>query len=240
MHTTELKGEIGYMFQNQLQNAFHSQGRDIPIATLIMQMLVDEADPAFDEPTKPVGPFYDETEARHLEKTKGYVVRNVKPGKGKTWRRVVPSPEPLRLIEAECIKKLLDARVIVITSGGGGIPVVEKKNGQLIGVEAVIDKDKAGQKLATAVGADILMILTDVEQVYLNYGTANEEKIGSMPLAKAQEYLEAGHFSIGSMMPKVKACTNFIEAGGEQAIITSIDKALDALQGLAGTRIMEM
>ena len=164
------QGEIGYMFQNQLQNAFRRDDREIPIATLITQMVVDKNDPDFENPSKPIGPFYTENEAKLLQQTKEYAVKEVSPGIEKSWRRVVPSPAPVDLVEAESIKTLLNNRVIVITSGGGGIPVVRQENGELVGIEAVVDKDMAGQKLAEIVDGDIFLVLTDVDHVYLNYG----------------------------------------------------------------------
>jgi len=231
------QGQIGYMFQNQLQNAFREKGREIPITTVITQVLVHEDDPDFDDPSKPVGPFYTEDEALHLEKTKGYIVKNVDPAAEKPWRRVVPSPEPIGIVEVYCIKSLVAARVIVVASGGGGIPVVEK-NGRLVGVEAVIDKDMAGQKLAEVVHADIFLALTDVEYAYLNYGKPNQERLGEIKVSAAEKYLDEGHFHAGNMGPKVLACIRFVRAGGERAIITSLDRAVDALQGKAGTQIV--
>ncbi|MCH7764853.1 MAG: carbamate kinase, partial [Candidatus Marinimicrobia bacterium] len=200
------QGEIGYMFQNQLQNAFRRDGREIPIATLITQMVVDKHDPDFENPSKPIGPFYTENEAKVLQQNKGYVVKQVSPGAEKSWRRVVPSPAPMDLVEAESIKILLNNRVIVITSGGGGIPVVRKENGELIGIEAVVDKDMAGQKLAEIVDGDIFLVLTDVDHVYLNYGQPNQTPIKQMTVSDAKRYLDDGQFPKGSMAPKVNAC----------------------------------
>lgn len=233
------QGEIGYMFQNQLQNAFRRDGRKIPIAALITQVLVDKDDPDFDNPTKPVGPFYTKEEALYLQKTKGYNVKEVKQNKEKGWRRVVPSPEPIGLVEDETIKVLLEARVIIITSGGGGIPVVKQPDGQLIGVEAVVDKDKAGQKLAEIVNGNIFLVLTDVEHVYLNYNKPNQKSIAKITMHKAEKYLKDGQFPPGSMAPKIEACIRFIKAGGEKAIITSLDHAIDALLGKTGTVITQ-
>lgn len=232
------QGEIGYMFQNQLQNAFRRDRREIPIATVVTQVLVDKNDPDFADPSKPVGPFYTEEEARQLMKTKGYIVKPVKPGAEKAWRRVVPSPEPMGIVEEYSIKSLVANRVIVITSGGGGIPVIKNPDGQLTGIEAVIDKDKAGQKLAEVVNADIFLVLTDVETAYLNYGKPDQKSLREMNINEAKKYLEAGHFQSGSMGPKVQACIRFLEAGGERAIITSLNKAIEALQGETGTHIV--
>jgi len=232
------QGEIGYMFQNQLQNAFRRDGREIPIATLITQMVVDENDPDFANPSKPVGPFYTEKDALTLQETKNYVVKEVSPGAEKSWRRVVPSPAPLGLVEAESIKILLNDRVIVITSGGGGIPVVRHENGELVGIEAVVDKDIAGQKLAEIVDGDIFLVLTDVDRVFLNYGQPNQAPILQMTVTEAKQYLEDGQFSKGSMAPKIRACIAFVENGGERAIISSIHQAVSALGGEAGTEII--
>jgi carbamate kinase len=232
------QGQIGYMFQNRLQNAFHKVGKDIPIATLITQVLVDRNDPDFVNPSKPVGPFYTEKEALELQERKGYLVKKVKRKTEKGWRRIVPSPEPLGIIEAHIIKELVDARVIVITSGGGGVPVVSSSPGILTGVEAVVDKDKAGQKLAEVVNGDIFLVLTDVEHVYLNFRTQDEMTLGTISVDEAAQHLKAGQFSAGSMGPKVEACIRFIKTGGERAIITSLDKAIDALSGKTGTHII--
>lgn len=233
------QGEIGYIFQNQLQNAFRRDGREIPIAALITQVLVDKNDPDFDNPTKPVGPFYTKEEALELQKTKDYLVKEVKLNKKKGWRRVVPSPEPIGLVEYKIIKVLLEAHVIVITSGGGGIPVVKQHDGQLVGVEAVVDKDKAGQKLAELVNGDIFLVLTDVEHVYLNYNKPNQESIHKITVSEVEKYLKDGQFPPGSMAPKIEACIRFIKAGGEKAIITSLDHAIDALHGKTGTVITQ-
>ncbi len=230
----ESQGLIGYMIQQTLHTLLAANGRgDIPIATVITQAVVNENDPAFHNPTKPVGPFYSETQAKELEKTKGY---NVREDAGRGWRRVVPSPDPIEIFEKEAIRQLVDARSIVIASGGGGIPVI-KEDGRLVGVEAVIDKDLAGERLAEDVSASIFLILTDVEHVKLNYKTPQEKAISHMTLAEAKRYHVEGHFAEGSMEPKIRAAVRFIEAGGERAIITSLDHAMDALEGRAGTTI---
>lgn len=230
----ESQGLIGFMIQQNLLNLLAEQGRsDIPIATIVTQVVVDKGDPAFANPTKPVGPFYDETKAKALETEKGYDVRE---DAGRGWRRVVPSPDPKEIFEKDAIRQLVDARSIVIASGGGGIPVI-RENGTLRGVDAVIDKDLAGERLAVDVGAQVLMILTDVEQVKLNYKTSDERGLARMSLEEARRYHGDGHFAKGSMEPKVRAAIRFIEAGGEKAVITSLDRAVDALEGRAGTTI---
>ena len=230
----ESQGLIGFMIQQNLGNLLAERGRDgIPIATVVTQVVVDKNDPAFANPTKPVGPFYSEEDAKALEAGKGYDVRE---DAGRGWRRVVPSPDPIEIFEKDAIRQLVDARSIVIASGGGGIPVV-RENGGLKGVDAVIDKDLAGERLAVDVGASIFMVLTDVDSVRLNYKTPEEEVLTRMTVDEAKRYQAEGHFAKGSMEPKVRAAIRFIESGGEKAIITSLDKAFDALEGNAGTTI---
>ncbi|MCD5415973.1 carbamate kinase [Candidatus Bipolaricaulota bacterium] len=228
------QGMIGFMIQQSLHNTLAARGKgDIPIATVVTQVVVDKDDPAFDSPSKPVGPFYSEEEAKRLETEKGYHVRE---DAGRGWRRVVPSPDPVEIFEKKAIRQLVDARTIVIASGGGGIPTV-RENGNIHGVDAVIDKDLAGEQLAEDLGAKIFLILTDVEQVKLNYKTPQEEGLSQISLDEAKRYLDEGHFAKGSMAPKMGAAIRFIEAGGERAIITSLDRAVDALEGRAGTTI---
>jgi len=232
----ESQGLIGLMMQQNLGNLLAEHGKgDIPIATIVTQVVVDKDDDAFVHPTKPVGPFYDEQEAKKLETEKGYDVRE---DAGRGWRRVVPSPDPIEIFEKEAIRQLVDARSIVIASGGGGIPVV-KKDGKLEGVDAVIDKDLAGERLAVDVGASIFMVLTDVDSVRLNYNTPDEKALSRITVDEAKEYHADGHFAKGSMEPKVRAAIRFVEAGGEKAVITSLDKAFDALEGRAGTTITQ-
>jgi len=231
------QGQIGYMFQNTLKNYFLQKGKDIPISTVITQVVVAEDDPDFQDPSKPVGPFYTKEEALKLREEKGYIVKQVKPNGEKNWRRVVPSPEPLEILEADVIKALLKARAIVIASGGGGVPVMKNGDGTFKGLEAVIDKDKAGNVLAQSVAADIFLILTDVEFAKKNFGKKNEENIEKITVKEAEELLAAGHFLKGSMGPKIAAAIRFVKAGGEKAIITSLKKAVDALEGKTGTII---
>ncbi|MGQ9477118.1 MAG: carbamate kinase [Candidatus Bipolaricaulia bacterium] len=232
----ESQGLIGYMIQQTLHNILAERGHEeIPIATIVTQVIVDKDDPAFRNPSKPVGPFYSETEAKRLAAEKSY---HVKEDAGRGWRRVVPSPDPKAIVEKEAIRTLLENRTIVIASGGGGIPVI-REGGRLIGVEAVIDKDLAGERLAADVGAQTFLILTDVEQVKLHYKTLKERPISNMTLEEAKRYYAEGHFAPGSMGPKVRAAIRFIESGGKRAIITSLGKALLALEGRAGTTITE-
>lgn len=228
------QGLIGYMMSQELKNLFAQHGKEeIPIATVLTQTVVDEDDPAFDNPTKPVGPFYDKDEAQRLEEEKGYEIIE---DAGRGYRRVVPSPDPLKINEREAIRQLVEARSIVIASGGGGIPVVEQ-NGQLEGREAVIDKDLATERLAEDVGAETLMILTDVDYVYLNYDQDEQRPLKQVDLNTVENYMTEGHFAEGSMKPKAKAALRFLRDGGERAVITSLDNAISALDGQAGTRI---
>ena len=230
----ESQGLIGLMIQQNLGNLLAAQGKgDIPVATIVTQVVVDKKDPAFANPTKPVGPFYSEKEAKALESDKGY---NVREDAGRGWRRVVPSPDPIEIYEKAAIRQLVEGRAIVIASGGGGIPVI-RENGKLVGVDAVIDKDLAGERLAIDVGASIFMVLTDVDSVRLNYKTPQEKKLSKITVDEAKQYSKEGHFAKGSMDPKVRAAIRFIEAGGDKAIITSLDQAVAALEGKAGTTI---
>lgn len=229
------QGLIGYMIQQSLKNILAERGRgDIPIATVVTQVLVDKDDPAFRSPTKPVGPFYSEEEAKRLRVEKGW---HVVEDAGRGWRRVVPSPDPKAIVERDAIRILVENRAIVIASGGGGIPVIEE-DGALKGVEAVIDKDLAGERLAEDVKADVFLILTDVDRVKLNYGKPDERPIERMTVEEAKRYMAEGHFAKGSMEPKVRAAVRFVEAGGERAVIASLAQARAALAGQAGTQVV--
>jgi len=232
------QGWLGYLIQQSLYNKLLEKGllgkKVKGVATIITQVLVDKNDPAFQNPTKYIGPWYEENEVKKLSKELGWVV---KPDPRGGWRRVVPSPDPIGPIEIEAIKRLVEEGFIVIASGGGGIPVV-KEDGVLKGVEAVIDKDLAGERLATSLGASTLLILTDIEKVYLNYGKPNQKPIDTMTVSEAKKYLEEGHFKPGSMGPKVLASIRFIENGGKVAIIGHLKKAYEALKGESGTRII--
>ena len=229
------KGQIGYMMQQCLNNLLADDGKEV--ATVVTQVVVSRDDPDFQDPTKPVGPYYDEETAKRLGAENGWIVKQVRPMGEKTWRRVVPSPIPLGIAEAGVIKKLVESGTIVIASGGGGIPVIRNGEGKLEGVDAVIDKDRAGAKLAEEVDANIFLILTDVEHALLNFGSNDETPIEKMTIPEAKKYLGEGHFKAGSMGPKVEAAMGFVERGGERAIITSLDKAADALEGGTGTHI---
>ncbi len=229
------QGQIGYMMQQNLHNILDGDGKQV--ATVVTQVLVSEKDPDFEDPTKPVGPFYTEEVAKKLATERSWVVKKVKPSGDKIWRRVVPSPDPLAIVEAKAIKTMVDAGMIVIASGGGGIPVFRNSKGMLEGVDAVIDKDRAGAKLAEEVASDIFLILTDVEYAMMDYGKPTQSPIRNMSVAEAKKRLAEGHFGAGSMGPKVEAALGFVERGGEQSVITSLAKAVDALEGKTGTHI---
>lgn len=228
------QGYIGYHIQQCLKYALNRDNRNVPVVTVATQIIVDENDPAFNNPSKPIGPFYNEEEAKKLEEDKGYVMRE---DAGRGFRRIVASPMPKKIVEIEAVKHLWN-RCVVITCGGGGIPVIERPNGTLEGVAAVIDKDFAAELLAEQVGADILMILTEVEKVAINFNTPQQENLSHMTLEQAAQYVEAGHFAPGSMLPKVEAAMRFVRAfPNKRAIITSLSKAVEALEGNTGTVI---
>ncbi len=226
------QGLIGYMIQQSLINELRAAGIDMPVATVVTQVLVDRRDQAFQNPTKFIGPWYPEDVAKQKQE-QGWVMKY---DVGKGWRRVVPSPDPIGQVEIEAIRRMVDAGILVIASGGGGIPVVDER--ELEGVDAVIDKDLAGERLATSLGAEIYMILTDVEKVAINFKKPNQRFLDVMTLEEARRYYEEGHFPPGNMGPKVKAAMRFVERTGNIAIITSLDKVVEALEGKTGTRII--
>lgn len=226
------QGYIGYHIQQALKYALSTRNKNCPVLTVATQIIVDEKDPAFENPTKPIGPFYSEEEAKKLEEEKGYTMRE---DAGRGYRRVVSSPIPRKIVEIDAIKNLWDSS-IVISCGGGGIPVIERMDGTLEGVAAVIDKDFAAELLAEQVEADVLMILTEVEKVAINWGKENQQDLSHMSLKEAAEYVKEGQFAPGSMLPKVEAAMKFARTyPGKKAIITSLDKAIDALEGKTGT-----
>lgn len=228
------QGYIGYHIQQALRYALAKKNRNIPVVTLLTQMVVEKSDPAFQNPTKPIGPFYSAEEAATLSQEKGYTMKE---DAGRGYRRVVASPMPRRIVEIGEVKKLWKD-TIVVCCGGGGVPVVENPDGTLEGVAAVIDKDFAAELLAEQVDADVLMILTEVEQVAINWGKPDQENLCSMSLAQAAEYVAQGQFAPGSMLPKVEAAMRFVRANpGKKAIITALNKALDALEGKTGTHV---
>lgn len=234
------QGQIGYMLQNTMQKHLKAHGIDKNVIAVVNQVLVDPDDPEFtgDTASKPVGNFFTEEEAKALEvQHPEYVVKEVKPGVEKGWRRCVPSPIPSANVEARAIRQILAQGIIVIASGGGGIPVMQDDQGNYKGLEAVIDKDRAGEIMAQAIGADTFMMLTDVEHALLNFGKENATTLGEVSLAEAKRFAAEGHFLAGSMGPKVASAIKFVEEGGTRAIISSLDRATDALEGKTGTII---
>lgn len=231
----DLQGGMGYMIQQSLQNKLHLAGIKRKVATLLTQVIVDKNDPSIQEPTKFVGPYIKETELEEVVRKRGWVVKE-DPGRG--YRRVVPSPVPLEIVEKETIKELVDQGAVLICSGGGGIPVCVEQDGTHEGVDAVVDKDLAAAILARDINADELYILTAVEQVSLNFRKPNEVKLDEMTVQEAKRYLEDGQFPPGSMGPKVQAAINFIESGGKVVVISSIEKMVDASEQKTGTRIV--
>ena len=227
------QGYIGYHLQNAINNELTARGINKPVGTLVTQVLVDENDPAFKNPTKPIGSFYTKEVAEQLAAEKGYTMVE---DAGRGYRQVVPSPKPVDVIEKEMVNTMVDAGYVVITVGGGGIPVV-RKDGKLMGTPAVIDKDFASAKLAELVKADKLVILTAVDRVAINWGKPDQKSLEVMTVAEAEQYCAEGHFAPGSMLPKVQAAMGFARAGGE-AIIASLEKAAEALDGKSGTRVI--
>lgn len=228
------QGAIGYALQQNLHNVFHEAGLHREVATVVCQTEVAADDPAFRNPSKPIGSFMDDEQAERRREQGWNLIEDSNRG----WRRVVASPTPLRIVELPVIRRLVDAGIVVITAGGGGIPVVAGPGGNLTGVAAVIDKDLASALLASALGADLLLISTAVDRVALSYGTPQQRWLDHLTLPDAKRYLEAGgHFARGSMGPKVQAVINYLERGGTEAIITNPENIGAALQGGAGTRI---
>ena len=224
------QGQIGYMIQQCLANELKKKAIKKNVATVITQIMVNKNDEAFKNPTKPIGPIYGKEEAEQMKKN--YIMGKY----GDGYRILVPSPEPISIVESGIIKQIIEDGGIAIAAGGGGIPVVAE-NGMLVGIDAVIDKDLASEKLASQINADALLILTDVEYVYLNYGRSDEEIIEEATLKEMEKYYMEGNFPAGSMGPKIKAAIRFLKNGGKEAIITSIEKAWDAVNKKAGTHI---
>ena len=228
------EGYIGYHIQNALYNCLKQKGINKGVSTIVSQVLVDPNDPLFQNPSKPIGSFYSKEEAEKISKEKGYIMKE---DAGRGYRRVVPSPLPIDIIEKESIKTLLNNGQVVICAGGGGIPVILKDN-KLEGVAAVIDKDYASAKLAELIDADYLVILTAVDNVCINYRKENEKKLADVNRNELKQYLEEGHFAKGSMYPKVQASLNFVESGPNKvAVIASLDNAKEAFKLKAGTII---
>lgn len=231
--SAESQGLIGYMLTQSLRNEALKRKMSTSVAWLLTETEVELSDPAFAEPSKPIGVFYDKSEAQELALSKGWVVKE---DAGRGYRRVVASPEPVKIHGVEQVAALLNAGTLVVSTGGGGIPITADSQGQFSGVDAVIDKDRSALKLAEQLEADVLMILTDVPHVYINYNQPNQEKLTRLSVQQAFDYVNAGHFAAGSMGPKMEAAIAFAKSG-KIAIICSLDEALLALEGKSGTRI---
>lgn len=230
----ESEGLIGYMIQQCLSNTLKREHIDKSVIALITQVIVDEDDPSLSHPTKPIGPYHTEDEAKQMEKDG---IKMIKQPRG--WRMVVPSPDPQRIVESHIIRQMLDDGIIVIASGGGGMPVVEKEGWGLTGLEAVVDKDLASERLAEAIDADLLLILTEVEKVFLNFGTPDQKALDKVTLNELKKYYKEGQFPEGSMAPKILSAIRFLEAGGRKVIISHIDKGWEAVQEKTGTHIVK-
>jgi carbamate kinase len=231
----DTQGAIGYMFQKALRNEFRARNLPRQAVTLVTQVVVDAADPAFEKPSKPIGSFMDEAQARQLMAKEGWTMME---DAGRGWRRVVASPKPQAIVERDAIQALLDRDFVVIAVGGGGIPVVQAADGSLAGVEAVIDKDYASALLASSLPADLFAISTAVEKVALNFNKPDQRWLDRLTLAEAREYLEAGHFHKGSMGPKIEAIASYLERGGQRALITNPENLGRALAGETGTWVV--
>jgi carbamate kinase len=230
----ESQGMIGYMLQQSMRNEMKKAGINIPVVSLVTQTIVDANDVAFRNPTKPIGPFYKASKAKKLRREKGWVMVE---DSGRGYRRVVPSPQPKEIMEKDTIRTLFKSGAIVIAVGGGGVPVTVREDGDLEGVVAVIDKDLGAQMFASDIGVEVLLMLTDVEKVFLNYGKLNQVDLDEISIVEAKRYLQEGHFAPGSMAPKVEAAIRFVEAGGEKAVISSLELGRKALEGKTGTAI---
>ncbi len=228
------QGGIGFMIQNALRNELYLAGSPQPVATLVTQVEVDPGDPAFEDPSKPIGPFYREDEARHMENEKGWTMKE---DAGRGWRRVVASPEPKRIVEWEAIKKLVDSGILTICAGGGGIPVRMNREGLLKGVDAVIDKDLAATLLAASLGATGLVFVTGVKRVAVGFGTPDQRDLEDVGLEELKVHQAAGEFPEGSMGPKMEAAIRFLEGGGREVIVCAPEDMGAAMEGRAGTRI---
>lgn len=230
----QTQGQLGYMLQRAVHNIFNARHVNGKITSVVTQVIVDRDDPAFRKPTKPIGPFYSEERARALQSERPDLV--LKEDSGRGWRRVVASPKPLRIIERDSVRSLLDQSHIVVSGGGGGIPVAVEGD-HFVGVEAVVDKDLVASIIARDLQADKLIILTGVDRVFVDFGKPSQRPISRMSRAQAREYLAQGQFPPGSMQPKIEAALEYLDAGGQEAVITSIDKLPQALGGESGTVI---
>jgi carbamate kinase len=233
----QTQAQIGYLIQQALRNELTVRGLRKGVATVVTQVLVDPDDEAFRNPTKPIGPYYRKEHEAMVKRAKGWtLIHDARGG----WRRVVPSPRPLAIVEEAFIRRLMAAdggENVAIVTGGGGVPVV-RRGGELVGVEAVIDKDLASAVLAEVLEADVLVLVTDVEKVALRFGTPRQQDLDRMTLAEARRYLEEGHFPPGSMGPKIEAAVRFLESGGARAVVASLETVRAALEGTAGTTLL--
>lgn len=228
-------GSLGYYLQRALLNEMHQRNIFRYVVTMVTQVLVSLSDSAFQKPTKPVGPFLDKEEAERSAAQFDWVIGEQK---GRGWRRLVPSPRPVKIVQAEMIRDSVRSGNIVVAAGGGGIPVATADSGDYVGVEAVIDKDHSSGVLATDVNAELLIILTSVDGVYINYGEPDAYRLGAITMAESERHIQSGHFPAGSMGPKVEAIHAFLQRGGRRGLITSADKLQDALDGRAGTHFI--
>jgi carbamate kinase len=234
MSDADTEGSLGYLIQQCLVNELHRRGQTRGVATVITQVVVAADDLAFNAPDKPIGPFYTAAEVGHLQTERGWALAE---DAGRGWRRVVPSPRPLTVIEQDIISYLLKGGIIVIAAGGGGVPVIRQADGELRGVEAVIDKDRTAAVLAREINADLLIFLTAVEYVYLDYGTPSQYPLKTLTAAEARKYLEEGQFAAGSMGPKIEASLDFLSQGGQRVLITQPETLASALEGHSSTHI---
>jgi carbamate kinase len=230
----DTQGGMGFMLQQCLDGAFHQAGMRRATVTVITRTVVDADDPAFGSPTKPIGNFYDEAEARRLMRVHGWAMRE---DAGRGWRRVVPSPEPRAILELPQIEALLDTGAVVVAAGGGGVPVVRRADGSLAGVEAVVDKDLASALLADRLGAEVLLVLTGVEHVAVDFGRPSQRDLHELDAAELSRHAAAGQFPPGSMLPKVRAVLRFLAHGGRRAVITTPELSEKALAGEIGTQV---
>jgi carbamate kinase len=231
----DTEGGMGYMIEQSLHNKLHHLNIRRDIITLVTQVIVDQDDPSIKNPTKFIGPFYTKEQAENLAINFNWVIKE---DSGRGYRRVVPSPVPLRILNKRIIRQLVDQGVIVIAAGGGGIPVYVEIDGTVEGVDAVIDKDRASAVLASDIGAETFVILTNVDHVYINFHTSSQKKLTEITLSEAKRYLNEDQFPAGSMGPKIEAAITFLNSGGKEVIITSLDRAKQAILGEAGTRII--
>jgi carbamate kinase len=231
----DTEGGMGYMIEQSLQNKLYRLGINREVVTIVTQVIVDPNDPSIINPTKFIGPFYDKKQAETLKNMFNWVIKE---DSGRGFRRVVPSPKPKKIVNSRIIQELVDRGVVVIAAGGGGIPVYIEIDGTYEGVDAVVDKDRASAVLAHDIDAQTLLFLTNVENVYINFNKQNQKKLKQITVSIAKRYLEDGHFPPGNMGPKIEAAIAFLESGGKEVIVTSLDKAKQAILGDAGTKII--